>query len=98
MSIRNYDISYVPEIRTATGDLAYGSSSFVGGAAEVGPRGLPLIRVSDLGLASVNDAVATIFHEAYHYETFAAFGWAGTEDAAENYGQKMLQQFLGRTP
>jgi hypothetical protein len=97
MSVSRFDIEHVPEILQPSGDLAYGSSSFVGGSVELGSRGLPLIRISDLGLSSMNDAVATIFHEAYHIDQFGAFGSAGTEDAAESYGQRMLQMFTSRT-
>jgi hypothetical protein len=44
----------------------------------------------------MNEAVAAILHETLHQETFAAFGWAGTEADAEAYGQSMLRQFLAR--
>ena len=42
----------------------------------------------------MNEAVATIFHEMYHVNSELAFGSAGTEAAAEGYGQRMLSEFL----
>jgi RHS repeat-associated protein len=96
MSVRKYDLVHVPEILDANGELAYGVARFTGEAAELGPRGLPLIEISDLGLSSMNEAVATVFHEIYHVDTFTAFGWPGTEASAEEFGQKMLARFLSR--
>jgi hypothetical protein len=96
MSVRKYDLVHVPEVLDANGKLAYGAARFSGEASVLGPRGLPLIQISDLGLSSMNEAVATIFHEIYHVDTYTAFGWPGTEAAAEEFGQKMLAGFLSR--
>ena len=98
MSVRDYDIEYVPEIFNGAGMPAYGNSPHtLAGAPFLGSRGRPLIEISKMGLASMDDAVATIFHEVGHHQSFAAFGHAGTEGAAEAYGQRMLAQFLRRT-
>jgi len=94
MSIRDYDLTYSPDIVGAGGEPVYGSSSFTGDGPVLGPRGLPEINMSDLGLSNMNDAVATVFHEIYHIESFASFGNPGTEAAAEAYGQKMLARYL----
>ncbi|GAA3436941.1 DUF6531 domain-containing protein [Kutzneria kofuensis] len=98
MSVRKYDLVHVPEILDEYGRPIYGRSRADGaGNPVLGPRGRPLIEITDLGLASRNEAVATVFHEAYHIESFKRHGHGGTEDAAEAYGQKMLAKFLRRT-
>lgn len=94
MSVRNYGLTYNPDIVGADGGPVYGSSSFTGDRPVLGPRGLPEINMSDLGLSNMNDAVATVFHEIYHIESFASFGTPGTEAAAEAYGQQMLSCYL----
>jgi RHS repeat-associated protein len=113
MSVSDYDIVHVPEIHTPTG-LAFGNSPHSGtGIPELGPRGLPLIQISDLGLRSMDEGVATVFHEIYHHQQFRlslnsrplwtdapvapSHIWGGTEDAAEEYGQRMLGLFNSRT-
>jgi hypothetical protein len=102
MSVDNYDVEYVPEILDGMGNPVYGRSPTQGlfrpfQSAELGPRGLPLIQITDLGLSDMNEAVATLFHEVYHQQMLAAFGWTGTEAAAEDFGQRMLSLFLART-
>jgi RHS repeat-associated protein len=102
MSVREYDIVHVPEIRTPDG-LAFGNSPHsMDGFPMRGPRGLPLIEISDMGLRSMDEAVATIFHEIAHHRHFdltrnSANVWGGSEAAAEAYGQQMLDQFHRRT-
>lgn len=112
MSVSHYDIVHVPEIHTPTG-LGFGNSPHsVAGLPELGPRGLPLIQISDLGLRSMDEGVATVFHEIYHHQQFRlslnskplwgetlapSHIWGGTEDAAEDYGQRMLALFKSRT-
>jgi hypothetical protein len=100
MSVANYDIVHVPEIGTADGLAAYGFSPHPGGLPELGPRGLPVIQISNMGLEDMDTAVATIFHEIYHHQNFARMGVAdfgGKESVAERYGQNMLSVFLRRT-
>ncbi|MFJ4406659.1 DUF6531 domain-containing protein [Streptomyces sp. NPDC088910] len=112
MSVSHYDIVHVPEIHTPTG-LGFGNSPhLVSGTPQLGPRGLPLIQISDLGLRSMDEGVATVFHEIYHHQQFRlslnskplwgetvapSHIWGGTEDAAEEYGQRMLSLFKSRT-
>lgn len=62
----------------------------------LGPRGRPLIQVSDLGLSSMDEAVATIYHEIYHHRSFARSGVGGKESMAEAFGQRMLIRFQRR--
>jgi hypothetical protein len=93
MSVRNYDVTYNSDIVGADGGQVYGSSSFMGDGPVLGPRGLPEISMSDLGLSNMDDAVATVFHEIYHIESFTSFGNPGTEAAAEAYGQQMLASY-----
>ncbi len=101
MSVSQYDIVHVPEIRT-TGDgiPAYGNSPHDGnGRPNLGPRGRPVIQISDMGLADMDTAVATIFHEVYHHRMYATrrSSMGGTEADAEAYGQAMLGVFRRRT-
>lgn len=102
MSVSDYDIVHVPEIRTPTG-LAFGNSPHtMGGVPETGPRGLPLIQISDIGLRSTDEAVTTIFHEIYHHQQFqltmsSGNVWGGSEEAAEEFGRRMLDQFHRRS-
>ncbi|GEJ98109.1 hypothetical protein TNCT1_03860 [Streptomyces sp. 1-11] len=50
ISISDYDIVHVPEIRTPDG-VAFGNSPrIIDGSPMKGPRGLPLIEISDIGL------------------------------------------------
>jgi hypothetical protein len=101
MSVSKYDIVYVPEISTAGTSLpAYGNSPHDGnGKPNFGPRGRPVIQISDMGLADMDTAVATIFHEVYHHRMFATWpnSMGGTESAAEEYGQAMLNIFRRKT-
>lgn len=65
-----------------------------------GPNGQPLIEVGDAGLSPFGDrtamenAVATIQHEIFHYKSANAGGRnIGTEDEAEEYATRMLELF-----
>jgi hypothetical protein len=99
MSVSEYDIVHEPEIFTAGDGLpAYGDSPHDGGGTPYqGPRGRPLIRISNMGLADMDTAVATIFHEIYHHRSWANWGVPGTEGPAEKFGQAMLGVFKRRT-
>jgi hypothetical protein len=99
MSIRKYDVVHVqPEDEAAYGLAGnWGVSRFLNGLAERGPSGRPAIFLSNRGLSSMNEGVATVFHEIYHHESMAAFGHTGTEAQAEEFGQRMLNEFLRRT-
>ncbi|MGX1886919.1 putative T7SS-secreted protein [Streptomyces sp. NPDC055287] len=98
MSVTDYDIVHVPVIRTPTG-IAFGNSPHTAdGFPMKGPRNLPLIEISDIGLRDLDEAVATINHEIYHHRHFeitrnSENPWGGSEGAAEEYGQRMLDQF-----
>ncbi|MFG3368229.1 putative T7SS-secreted protein [Streptomyces sp. NPDC048156] len=102
MHVSDYDIVHVPEIRTPNG-IAFGNSPHtLDGFPMRGPRGLPLIQISDLGLRDLHEAVATINHEIHHHRQFeltrkSLNPWGGSEDAAEEYGQRMLEKFRNRT-
>ncbi len=101
MSVAQYDIVHVPEIRTAGDGLpAYANSPHDGnGRPNLGPRGRPVIQISNMGLADMDTAVATIFHEIYHHRMYATWpgSMGGTESAAEEFGQAMLGVFRRRT-
>ncbi|MER5862818.1 ricin-type beta-trefoil lectin domain protein [Kitasatospora sp. NPDC002040] len=101
MSVSDYDIVHVPEINTAGDGLpSYGNSPHDGnGMPNLGPRGRPVIQISNMGLDNMDTAVATIFHEIYHHQMFATWpdSMGGTESAAETYGQAMLGVFRRRT-
>ncbi|RCH64351.1 sugar-binding protein, partial [Streptomyces sp. SDr-06] len=101
MSVSQYDIVHVPEIRTAGDGLpAYGNSPHDGnGMPNLGPRGRPVIQISNMGLADMDTAVATIFHEIHHHRMYATWpgSMGGTESAAEEFGQAMLGVFSRRT-
>ncbi|MCX4425853.1 polymorphic toxin-type HINT domain-containing protein [Streptomyces mirabilis] len=101
MSVSDYDIVHVPEISTAGDGLpSYGNSPHDGnGMPNLGPRGRPVIQISNMGLDDMDTAVATIFHEIYHHQMFATWpdSMGGTESAAETYGQAMLGVFRRRT-
>ena len=86
MGITGYDISYAPRILDAFGNLAHGATSFV--------RGRAAIRISDLGLSSMENAVTTVFHEVYHANTFVRTGLQGAEEAAEAFGKSMWAKFV----
>ncbi|HEV2782191.1 MAG TPA: DUF6531 domain-containing protein [Actinophytocola sp.] len=97
MSIRDYDVVHVPEIIGPNGLPAYGRSPAYGdGTPFLGPNGRPLIEISDLGLASRDQAVSTIYHEIYHIRSRQVWGHPGTEAQAEEFGQRMLAQFNRR--
>ncbi|MGW0285855.1 putative T7SS-secreted protein [Streptomyces sp. NPDC003236] len=98
MSVSDYDIVHVPEIRTPD-SVAFGNSPHtIDGSPMKGPRGLPLIEISDIGLRDLDEAVATIHHEIYHHKHFeltrrSPNPWGGSEESAEEYGQRMLEKF-----
>lgn len=95
MSVCGYDIEYVPALRGAHGQCAYGASPHDGsGRPLVGTRGRPLIQMSSLALRDIRTAVITIFHEIAHHRSYRAVGHAGTESAAEWYGQRKYEQFV----
>lgn len=102
MSVSEYDITHTSTIRTPDG-IAFGNSPHtVDGFPMRGPRGRPLIEISDIGLRDLEEAVATIHHEIYHHKHFeltrrSLNPWGGSEEAAEDYGQRMLEQFKRRT-
>ncbi|MFD9882007.1 putative T7SS-secreted protein [Streptomyces alboflavus] len=102
MSVSDYDIIHTSTIRTPTG-IAFGNSPHtLEGLPMRGPRGLPLIEISDIGLRDLHEAVATIHHEIYHHKHFevtrkSANPWGGPEEAAEEYGQRMLEIFKRRS-
>jgi hypothetical protein len=56
-----------------------------------------VIEISDMGLADMDTAVLTIFHEIYHHRMNATWGVPGLESAAERYGESMLGMFRRRT-
>ncbi|MCX4970203.1 DUF6531 domain-containing protein [Streptomyces sp. NBC_00654] len=96
--VSEYDIVHKPTIRTPDG-VAFGNSPHtLDGYPMVGPRGLPLIEISDIGLRDLDEAVATVNHEIYHHKHFeltrkSGNPWGGSEEAAEGYGQQMLEKF-----
>jgi hypothetical protein len=95
MSVCGYDIQYVRALLGADGLPAYGASPHDGnGRPLAGVRGRPLIQVSSLGLRDIQTAVVTIFHEIAHHKSYRAVGHAGSEAAAERYGQRMYEQFV----
>jgi hypothetical protein len=100
MSVSKYDIVHVPQIVTSEGIPAYGNSPHDGsGKPNKGPRGRPVIQISDMGLADMDTAVATVFHEIYHHRMYRIWprSMGGKEGAAEAYGQAMLRVFKRRT-
>ncbi|MGW1468886.1 polymorphic toxin-type HINT domain-containing protein, partial [Streptomyces sp. NPDC002308] len=99
MSVSQYDIVHVPEIFVAgEGIPAYADSPHNYDATpQTGPRGLPLIQISNLGLADMDTAVLSIFHETYHHRMNAQWGVPGLESNAEAYGESMLAMFRRRT-
>ncbi|WP_109506460.1 RHS repeat-associated core domain-containing protein [Nocardioides speluncae] len=97
MSVRDYDLVHERVITTPAGAPAYGNSPHTyHGQPYRGPRGRPLIQISDMGLRSLEEAVTTIFHEVFHHKNFALRGVGGSEAEAEEYGLKMLEEFLRR--
>jgi hypothetical protein len=50
--------------------------------------------LSGLALLDVETAVVTIFHEVAHHRSYRTAGHAGTEAAAESYGQRMYREFV----
>lgn len=101
MSVSQFDIVHVPEINTSGDGLpAYANSPHDGnGNPNLGPRGRPVIQISNMGLVDMDTAVATIFHEIYHHRMYSTWpgSMGGTESAAEAYGQAMLGVFRRRT-
>ena len=55
-----------------------------------------MLELSDRGLANMENAVTTIFHEIHHHRRFRLTGDGGPEDAAENFGREMYQLFKKR--
>ncbi len=108
MSVTDYDVVHVPEIRDLDGSLILGRSSVDGaGNPLLGPRGRPLIEVTDHGLSPRIDpefgprtgkenAIETIYHEIHHIKSNQLRGHGDSEDSAEKYGRKMLDKFRGR--
>lgn len=101
MSVSNYDIVHVPVIRTTSDDLpAYANSPIDGsGMPNPGPRGWPLILISDMALVDMDTAVVTVFHEVYHQQMYATWpnSLSGTHSGADLYGEAMLDLFRRRT-
>ncbi len=109
MSVEDYDIVHVPQIDGPLGP-AYGNSPHTAdGFPLLGPRGRPVIEISDMGLRSMDEAVGTVFHETMHHQQQAArrgmqdshngrayITTPGDEDMAEIYGQQMLERFRAR--
>ncbi|MFD6178489.1 MULTISPECIES: polymorphic toxin-type HINT domain-containing protein, partial [unclassified Isoptericola] len=103
MSVRKYDIVHVPKIDDL-GGLIYGRSPFTAGKVLTGPRGRPLIEITDIGLSPANgrtameNAVATVQHEIFHHRAALASSGQhlGTEAAAEAYADAMLDLFRSR--
>ncbi|WEB45807.1 hypothetical protein MOV08_19980 [Streptomyces yunnanensis] len=111
MPVHDYDIEHVPHIDGPSGS-AYGNSPHTDGFPDLGIRGRPKIEISDMGLKSMDHAVATIHHEIFHHKHFVltrnnrilwqeegvlpSNRWGGTEEAAEEYGQRMLEIFKRR--
>jgi hypothetical protein len=94
MSVCGYDIEHVVALMGAGGRPAYGTSPHDGhGRPLCGSRGRPLIQMSSLALRDLRTAVVTIFHEVAHHQSYRAVGHGGTEAAAEQYGQRMYEQF-----
>ncbi|MFV2179731.1 hypothetical protein ACFHW2_32210 [Actinomadura sp. LOL_016] len=92
---RQYDIVYLKEIPGEEGIIRYGDSPHnTDGTPKLGPQGKPLIWISEHGLSSLEQAVATLFHESWHQRKLAAERVPGLEEPAEDYGQMMLQRFL----
>ncbi|WP_369206047.1 putative T7SS-secreted protein [Streptomyces sp. PU-14G] len=100
-SVRDYDLVHVPEIQTPTGPAFGNSPHTADGFPLTGPRGLPRIEVSDIGLRSLDEAVTTVHHEIFHHRHFELTRsspnvWGGSETAAEEYGLRMLEEFHKR--
>lgn len=98
MPVSEYDIVHKSTIRTPDGTAFGNSPHMMDGRPMVGPRGLPLIEISDIGLRDLDEAVATVNHEIYHHKHFeltrkSGNPWGGSEEAAEGYGQRMLDKF-----
>jgi hypothetical protein len=95
MSVRDYDIEYVAALPGSDGRPAYGASPHDGrGRPLLGTRGRPLILLSGLALVDLETAVVTIYHEIAHHRSYRKVGHAGTEAAAEMYGQRMYDEFV----
>ncbi|MEU7580330.1 hypothetical protein AB0B50_22340 [Streptomyces sp. NPDC041068] len=72
MSVEDYDIVHVPQIDGPLGP-AFGNSPHTSdGFPMRGPRGRPVIEISDLGLRDMDEAVSTVFHETMHHHQQAA--------------------------
>ncbi|WP_432173818.1 RHS repeat-associated core domain-containing protein [Streptomyces sp. Tue6028] len=109
MSVEHYDIVHVPQIDGPLGPAFGNSPHTAAGFPMLGPRGRPVIEISDLGLRSMDEAVSTVFHETMHHHQQAArrgmqdahndrayITTPGDEEMAELYGQQMLERFRAR--
>ncbi|MER6622371.1 polymorphic toxin-type HINT domain-containing protein [Streptomyces sp. NPDC000931] len=101
MSVSDYDIVHVPVIRTSGDDLPAFANSPIdyAGVPNKGPRGRPLIQISDMGLADMDTAVVTVFHEIYHQRMYATRPaiMGGSHADADDFGYAMLAKFKRRT-
>jgi hypothetical protein len=98
MSVRDYDIVHVPVIPGPNGYPAFGKSPHnFSNEPNLGPRGRPLIEISDMGLSSMQEAVTTVFHEIYHHRSYALSGSSGGERRSEAYGRAQWQEFSRRS-
>lgn len=98
MSLKNFELQYVPEILDPLGGRVFGAMATDGAGVIVkGASGRPLIRITDAGLSSIDEAVLTLFHEVHHVRSAMGPGMAvSTEAAAEAYAEKMLRLFQSR--
>jgi hypothetical protein len=97
MSVCGYDFEHVAALPGPDGQLAYGASPHNGhGRPLVGPRGRPLVLLTDLALRNTETAVITVFHEIAHHRAYRVVGHAGTEAEAETYGRRMYNEFARR--
>jgi hypothetical protein len=97
MSVRDYDIVHVPKLQSVTAS-AYGNSPHNGlGEPFLGPRGRPLIEISNMGLADMKTAVETIFHEISHHQFYRLRGNSGDEEDPEAYGKSKWREFSRKT-
>ncbi len=90
------DLVHVPDIVQPDGVLAYGNSPHINGSAVLDPSVLPLIEITNKGLGSMNEGVATVFHEIYHQRMLATFGVPGAEVPLRVSRSRCLQRFCQR--
>jgi RHS repeat-associated protein len=97
LSVAEYEIVHTPVITDPFGRKVFGAMSLDnGGNVVLGPSGRPLIQITDLGLSSMDEAVATIFHEVHHIRAALGTGIPSAEAHAEAFAQRMLRSFLSR--